>query len=185
MYKVPDFTLAELQQGSDDVLQKVYNQNRDKFINFARRYNVGEEDIIDAYQDAYIVFYNNVKKGKITELTSSVSTYLFSIGKHIIFDKIKKNAKTINPDFEVTLLQKDEVTDFEVSSGLSPEQKLLQKHFSSLGKKCQELLTLFYYNGLTVKEILESTSYETENVVKSSKSRCLKTLKERINSPKE
>lgn len=184
MYKVVDITLKDLQQGSDAVLQQVYEQNRSKFINFARRFNVNEEDVIDAYQDAYIVFYNNLMNGKIQELTSSISTYLFSIGKYIIFDKMKQNNKTYNPDFDVTLLKKDEVANFSLAEETTnPEQQLLQQHFKTLGKKCKELLTLFYYRGLTIKEIVESTDYETENVVKSSKSRCLKTLKERIKSP--
>ena len=64
-----EISLQSLKQGSDQALQQVYEDNRDKFINFARRYNLDTDDIIDIYQDAYIVFYNNVMSGKIESFT--------------------------------------------------------------------------------------------------------------------
>lgn len=176
-------TLEELRQGSERALRKVYEQNRDKFLNFARRYHLSDEENIDIYQDAYIIFHDNVMSGKITTLTSSVSTYLFSIGKYLIFDRMRKNKKTVNPDYNLEIVRDDEsiVQDIDFEEGeLSPEQTLLRKHFATLGKQCQELLTLFYYRGYTIKEIMEAEGYNSENVVKAAKSRCMKTLRERI-----
>ncbi|MDQ7917375.1 sigma-70 family RNA polymerase sigma factor [Mesonia sp. MT50] len=181
-----NITIEDLKQGSDLLFKKIYEENRDKFINFARKYNLPQEDIIDVYQDAYIIFYNNVMQGKIEKFTSSISTYLFSIGKYLIYDKLKKNNKTINPDFDLSLIKKkEELVDSDLDLNeeeLTTEQILLKKYFVSLGKKCQELLSLFYYRGYTIKEIIEASEYKSENVVKSAKSRCLKTLKERINN---
>ena len=91
-----NITIEDLKQGSDLLFKQIYENNRDKFLNFARKYNLSHEDNIDVYQDAYIIFYNNVMQGKIEEFTSSISTYLFSIGKYLIFDKMKKNNKTVN-----------------------------------------------------------------------------------------
>lgn len=180
-----EISLQSLKQGSDQALQQVYEDNRDKFINFARRYNLDTDDIIDIYQDAYIVFYNNVMSGKIESFTSSISTYLFSIGKYLIFDKMKKNNKKVSSNFDLSLVKDsdDLVSTLEVENeALTQEQKLLKQHFKDLGKQCQELLTLFYYRGFTIKDILKHSNYNSENVIKSAKSRCLKTLKQRINS---
>ena len=187
MYRVQEnITLNDLKKGSDLLFKKVYEDNRDKFLNFARKYHLPQEDVIDVYQDTYIIFYNNVMQGKIEEFTSSISTYLFSIGKYLIFDKMKKNKKTINPEFDLSLFRgKEELVDPNIDMDqetLSVEQVLLKKYFSTLGKKCQELLTLFYYRGYSIKDIIEMSEYTSENVVKSAKSRCMKTLKERINS---
>jgi RNA polymerase sigma-70 factor (ECF subfamily) len=183
MHKVETITLEDLKQGSDKVLQQVYEANRDKFINFAKRYNLPEEDLVDAYQEAYIAFYDNVMNGKIKSFSSSISTYIISIGKYIIFDMLKKKKRTINPDFDVSILRnKDDLVDYlEIETeALTHEQNLLYKYFNTLGKKCQELLDLFYYRGFTIKDILGHTDYNSENVIKSAKSRCMKTLKERI-----
>ncbi len=179
-----DILFENLKRGSEQTFKKVYEDNRNKFLNYARRYNLPDDDIIDIYQDVYIIFYTNIMEGKIEKFTSSISTYLFSIGKYLIFDKMKKDRKTYNPDFDISILkEKNSLTDegFELEDQtLTKEQVLLRTHFASLGKKCQELLTLFYYRGFTIKDIIATGNYMNENVVKSAKSRCMKTLKERI-----
>ncbi len=183
MHKADTVTLDDLKQGSDDVLQQVYEANRGKFLNFAKRYNLPEDDIVDAYQEAYIVFYDNVMNGKIQSFTSSISTYIIGIGKYIIYDMLKKKKKTIQPNFDISNLDSgtESFDHLEIETRtLSREQQLLYKHFNTLGQKCKELLELFYYRGFTIKDILEHTEYGSENVVKSAKSRCMKTLKERI-----
>jgi len=178
-----DITIEDLKEGSEIIYKTIYENNRVKFIHFARRYNLEDDDIIDVYQDAYIAFYNNVMSGKLQFLTSSITTYIFSIGKFMIFDRLKKKNKMKTVDFDLSLLQKDAilVDSIEIETeALTTEQDLLKKHFKTLGKQCQELLTLFYYRGFTIKEILKEGDYNTENVVKSAKSRCMKTLRERI-----
>jgi RNA polymerase sigma-70 factor (ECF subfamily) len=178
-----DISLEELRSGSEKVLKQVYEQNRDKFLNFARRYNLSEEENIDVYQDAYIVFYDNIMSGKVEKFTSSISTYLFGIGKYLIFEQMRKNKKVVSSEYDLSIVgEEDElVSTIDIDEkGLTPEQELLQKHFATLGKKCQDLLKLFYYRGFTINEIMEAENYNTENVVKAAKSRCMKSLRERI-----
>ncbi len=181
--KQAEITLNDLKQGSDRVLKRVYEENRGKFLNFARRYNLSDEENIDVYQDAYIIFYDNIMSGKVESFTSSISTYLFGIGKYLIFDRMKKNKKQVSFQFDLSLVGKEDelVSTFEMEEpALTPEHKLLRKHFSALGKQCQELLTLFYYRGFTIQEIMAHADYNSENVVKASKSRCLKSLRDKI-----
>ena len=178
-----EITLNELRQGSEKMLKRVYEENREKFLNYAKRFNLSEEENIDVYQDAYVIFYDNIMSGKLETLTSSISTYLFGIGKYLIFDQMRKNKKKVGSNYDISMVgESDElVSTFELErTELTKEQKLLQKYFGTLGKKCQELLTLFYYRGLTIQEIMEVGGYNSENVVKSQKSRCMKILKERI-----
>lgn len=178
-----NITLEELRSGSEKILKKVYEDNRAKFLNFARRYDLTEEEYIDIYQDAYIVFYENIMNGKLEKLTSSVSTYLFSIGKYLIFDRMRKNKKSVSGSYDLSKVgdSDEQVNALDLDRPvLTREQRLLKEHFKGLGAKCQELLTLFYYRGYTIQEIMEKGNYNSENVVKSAKSRCMKTLKERI-----
>lgn len=181
--KKTEFTLEQLRTGSNTVLKQVYEENRDKFLNFARRYHLSEDENIDIYQDAFIIFHDNVMSGKVQRFTSSISTYLFSIGKYLIFDQMKKNKRTVGANYDLARVgAEDELVEtLEIEEpDLTPEQQLLQKYFPSLGKQCQELLTLFYYRGYTIQEIMQAENYNNENVVKAAKSRCMRTLKERI-----
>ncbi len=178
-----EISLEDLRKGSDTVLRKVYEENRDKFLNYAKRYHLSEDENIDIYQDAYIIFYDNVMSGKIESFTSSISTYLFSVGKYLIFNQMRKNKKTVGSNYDLSRVGDDDISVNAIEMErpiLTTEQILLQKHFTTLGARCQELLTLFYYRGFTVQEIMEHENYNSENVVKAAKSRCMKTLRERI-----
>jgi RNA polymerase sigma-70 factor (ECF subfamily) len=179
-----------LKNGSETAFKEVYETNRGLFINFARKYGLGDDDILDVYQDAYIVFYENVRNGKLVEMKSTVATYLISIGKYKILDRLRKNSKRVdNNDGILSIVEEvdEELETFDiVNETLSPEQRLLQKYFEELGEKCKAILTMFYYKKYNIKKILVEGGYNSENVVKSQKSRCLKTLKESIkNSPKQ
>ena len=72
------------------------------------------------------------------------------------------------------------ITEVFSNENLNKNQKLLEKAFSSLGKRCKEILTLFYYRGYSIEEIVEALQYENKNVVKSQKSRCVKQIKDKI-----
>jgi RNA polymerase sigma factor (sigma-70 family) len=172
-----------LKQSDEDALKMVYIENRKPFINFARKFNVSEDDIVDVYQDAIIALHEKAIKGELDDLTCTIRTYLLGIGKYMLYEKARKNNKKVS-DFPI---EKEDYNYREINyvflDGESNQlQRLLQKAFSTLGKKCKEVLTLFYYRGYTIEEISEKLNYENKNVAKSQKSRCIKQLKEKINT---
>jgi len=170
-----------LKNSDKEALKNLYLENRNSFIGFARKFNVSENDILDAYQDAIIALTEKAHRGEIDNLKCSVKTYLFGIGKYMLFEKARKNKKRI-----VDFPREKEAYNFqEITSNFFDEEPnkfelLLQKGFASLGKKCKEVLRLFYYRGFTIDEISEKLNYKDKNVVKSQKSRCIKQLKEKI-----
>ncbi len=185
MNKEEQKTFDALKNGSEETFKKVYEDNRLKFLHFARKYRLSEEESIDIYQDAYIVFYENVTSKKLTTLKSTISTYIFSVGKYMIIDKLKKNKKTVDSELILNVAQDDSISAealLEDETTLTQEQMLLQKFFKLLGNQCKKVLTLFYYRGFNIEEIMIEGGYNSENVVKSQKSRCLKQLKELIKS---
>ncbi|MCW5516890.1 RNA polymerase sigma factor [Muriicola sp. Z0-33] len=174
-----------LKEGSDIAFKKVYQDNRSLFLNFARKYGIPAADVLDIYQDAYIVFYENIGNGKLTELRSSISTYLMSIGKYMIMDRIRKDKKKIRSEELIASVGEidSEIASYEIGNEeLSTKQLLLRTYFDQLGEKCKAILTLFYYKKYSIKEIMIHGNYNSENVVKSQKSRCLRTLKELFKS---
>ena len=95
---------------------------------------MSDEENIDVYQDAYIIFYDNVMSGKVESFSSSIATYLFGIGKYLIFDRMKKNKKKVGSKFDLAIVGKDDelVNGFEMEEQeLNTEQILLQKHFEA------------------------------------------------------
>jgi len=172
-------TLEQLRTGDSEAYTKIYEAYRSSFIGFARKYELSDDDILDIYQDSIVKLYENVMSGKLSTLTSSIKTYLFSIGKFKIYEHLryaKKQATGDELDFKVETVEQ---AHFEETS-LSERQIALRRHFESLGERCKMLLTCFYLKGMSLKDIQEVEQYENINTVKAAKSRCMKQLKEKM-----
>ena len=164
-----------LKRNDEKSIRTVYNDNKSGFILFAKRYNLSHDDLIDVYQDAIIALIENAKKGKIDDLKSSITTYLFGIGKFMIFQKLKKEGKTVAiDDFEKIEMIYDDYSEEETNLQI----EMLQNGFKKLGEQCRKVLHLFYYEEKKLDEIQSLLGYTNKDVLKSQKSRCLKQLKE-------
>ncbi len=169
-----------LKKGDEKVLEKIYVENRQGFINFSKKYNIEEQDAVDIYQDAIIVLRDNAVSGRIDTLNSNISTYLFAIGKYKIYHNFRVRSREELKE-DVDLLHEN--VDFDVNldeSVLTNKQKLLQKCFEELGDRCKSILKLFYYQGYNLDEIQEILEYSNKKVLKSQKSRCLRQLKDLV-----
>lgn len=166
----------ELKAGDMSTYREHYESYREVYVSFARRYTDDLEMIHDSYQDAFIALYENVVQDKVLELKSSLRTYVFSIGKYILFSKLKKKGK------EVPMEELGDMPSIEVGNATDSEQVLeLRNAMKSLGGKCREILILFYYRRYTIDAIVHAMEYKNENTAKAHKSRCLRKLKELVN----
>jgi RNA polymerase sigma-70 factor (ECF subfamily) len=170
-----------IKSGDQLALRKIYDENRNTFVKFARKYNVKEYDALDIYQDAIIILYNNIVNGKIKDLNSKISTYLFAIGKYKIF-QLHRDNKKIELNNDLHLEEENIYLDVNLyNEKLTKQQKLLKHYFPLLGNRCQEILKLYYFEGYNLDEITKILAYSDKKVLKSQKSRCVKQLKGWIN----
>ncbi|TDO02784.1 RNA polymerase sigma factor [Sunxiuqinia elliptica] len=167
--------IRSLQNGHQEILGEIYLRYKRAFLDFAKRYPIETDEVLDIYQDSIIILYENIKQGKLNRLKSSIKTYLYAIGKYKIFAYLK--AKPKDSEHLQTIEAVEEMTIFEINTA-EEQLKRLQQAYRQLGPKCQEVLRLFYYQGKTIEDIKNTLSYESKDTVKSQKSRCLKQLKE-------
>lgn len=170
--------IEQLKKGDEKTIHSIYVENKNGFSLFAAKYNLDGDDLLDIYQDSIIAMCENAKKGTIDQLESSITTYLFSIGKYMIYKKLKSKNKVISIEYEALLPQviEDETDESENDNDLA----LLQNNFKKLGEQCQKVLTAFYYEEKKLDTILIELNYTNKDVLKSQKSRCLKQLKDLI-----
>jgi len=172
-----------LKNDNELVIKSLYFTYRTPFLEFSKRYKLLEDDAIDIYQEAFIILRKHAISGKLYTINSSLKTYLFGIGKHLTYKKLKeyslKTGLSTSLNYEEILYEEIVI---EAENELTKEQQLIRHYFKQLGKSCQDMLTLSFYRGLTNEEIAKSGQYESEAVVRSQKSRCLKTLKNLINN---
>ena len=162
-----------LKQANPKAIEEVYKTHRKAFIYFGNKYGLSEDELLDIYQDAIIAFIENLRKGHLENIQVEVKTYLFSIGKYLIFSKLKNK----NSDHLLVEHLPDEIIWEELDD--EKEQLLLEisEGLKQLGEQCYKILTMFYYEEKKLDEIQKILNYEQKDVLKSQKSRCLNHLK--------
>lgn len=171
--------ISLIKQQDEKAIRQVYLEHRQPFLAFASRYSIDQESVLDVYQDAVIALCEQAQKGKIDALQSSLRTYLFSIGKFMIYNKLKQS-KQMYPVEDFSDMELEIETYQEAYSDM--EVKQLQQAFQKLGERCREVLQLFYYQEKKLDDILIQLNYSNKDVLKSQKARCIKQLKDLIKS---
>ncbi|MCU0324580.1 MAG: sigma-70 family RNA polymerase sigma factor [Spirosomaceae bacterium] len=167
------------------------NQNLNKAVSFLYKnhYNMLEHLVIknsgstmdaeDMIQETMIVFIDMVRDKKYRG-EASIKSVLYSITKNLWISKIRKttqeNIRIEKFAEESEIFQDDIVNQIQKRESKTAIEKILDK----IGESCKKILTLFYYEELSFKEILEQTEYENEQVLRNKKYKCLKSLTDMI-----
>jgi len=170
--------LQRLQAGDYSYLDTLYAEHRDAFITWTQRsFNCTAEDAADVFQDAVIAFYKNVTKGKLTQMNSSVKTYLFAIGKRLLLKKFRKQQRIELTDWETDAPV--ERLDLGVLGDLDDahNKALVQNALQQIGEKCREMIILFYYHRYSTEAVQKAMNYNSEGVVRTQKRRCMQALR--------
>lgn len=183
--KSTDQTIVEdIRKGGDEGLIEIYKLYRSEFFSWSQRqFNLEEAAIADLFQDTIISLRKNIVKGKLTHLSGSLKTYLFAIGKHLALSRLRRESKTVyNEDLLNLQLSEDYITDAPLKD--QEKKNYISQILKELGEPCYSILRLYYYDNFSMESIANHLAYKNENVVKSQKLRCLKTLKERVSDYK-
>jgi RNA polymerase sigma factor (sigma-70 family) len=170
--------ISDIKAGNQDRLVELYKLYRDEFIKWICYNNAcSEDEAKDAFQEAIIIFYQNIHEGKITELTSGVKTYLFSIGRFKVLNGIKKTQRLVTFD-RVPEINVMEPTENPIDDSHNEEynQETIKKYLSLQCEDCQKVLKMFYFEGLDMKTIAEKMGYKNSDVAKKKKYECFKKL---------
>jgi RNA polymerase sigma factor (sigma-70 family) len=155
----------------------IYQEYSRTTSSFMINYGASEQDADDVFQETVIAFIDIVQKGKF-RMQSSIKTYLVSIARNIWRNEVKKRQRS---DYREQQFESGrEQTEEDISELISEweKKKQLRDLVYELGEPCRKLLMLFYYENLSMKEILTYLPYENEQVVRNKKYKCLQQLTE-------
>lgn len=164
---------------SREAIAALYRSERGNFLAFAAKWNLPEAELADIFQDAMVAFIENLRKGKIELRHSTPSTYLFAIGKYMIFKRLKTKNTAMG---DAANLPDELVWEENNALQIEGQYKKIMVALEKMGEQCRKILTLFYYDGKDLDEIMGILEYDKKDVLKSQKSRCLKQLREKCNA---
>jgi RNA polymerase sigma factor (sigma-70 family) len=161
------------------IIHTIYRQYSDVVYAYVSSNGGNEQDGDDVLQETVIAFIDLVKAHKFRG-DARIKTFLVSIARNIWLNEIKKK-KSLGDRARVFELNRNQMQD-DVADNLYQreiKQQLLSL-MGKLGESCSSLLTLFYYENLSFKEIVEKMHYENEQVVRNKKYKCMKELTDLI-----
>lgn len=173
--------LDRLRRGDDALLKEIYDRHKGSFVRWAVRFGLNRNEAEDIFQISVVILYDNVITGKLQILSSSLKTYLFSIGKHKSME-LKRGYKTglLNIDSAALELIVDEA---EPEDDWKFDVEQVREALIRLGDPCKRLLELMYYSKLSQDVISEMMGYKDRDTVKSKKYKCIARLKKILENP--
>jgi RNA polymerase sigma factor (sigma-70 family) len=180
---ITDESLFEqIKAGRHELLDTLYSNHRAAFIRYAtQQLFANEEDAADCFQDAVIVFYKNVVSGRLTELTCSIRTYLFAVGKRIVYKRNTQRRREAPVDLEAGSNPSDEL-DLSIYERIDNDhlRENMLTAIGKLGETCQKILQLAFYHRYPIESIQNEMGFKTPGAVRIKKMRCLGELKKFI-----
>ena len=172
------------------IIDEFVKSQRVKTISYLQRnFSISTDDCEDIFQDSFMILYHNAQEGKLEDLTSSVSTYFFSICRNKAMELLRKRGKYIQSQVEAEDVPSGQFLESKINSILSfdddgrdIEQKeaLVRDIVKNLPSPCNELLWGFYRDGLSMKDLAERYGYSSESTAKVTKHRCCDKFKKRF-----
>lgn len=144
----PNIILEKLRNGDESPLYDLYKLYRNEFIVWAiSNYKSTKEQAKDAFQEAVLDFHQNVVSGHLTELSSTIKTYLFQIGKHKLLNIQKKESRMTYHE-ALHLIENGEAEKFMEEENKAYTQEQITKAIEKLPEDCQQVLKLNAYRKL-------------------------------------
>ena len=157
----------------------------DSYYRYLERYvlqNSGnEEDAADTIQEAFLVFIRLIEENKFRQ-ESSVKSYLYSITRNLWITELRKRKSMAMRNELYENDKKEEVADISHAIIKNESHKIIMELFAEIGQKCKNILYRFYYEELSMKEIMVLEGFSNEQVLRNKKHKCLKGLIEIIQS---
>ncbi len=175
-------------------LNRFITDERNKVVNYLRKkYSISDDDISDIYQESSVALFMNIRDGKLTNLTSTLSTYFLRIcinqtlkimGKQkkvvSLFDENRlTNKETFRPDKIDELYQL--CTENEEAEKVSRSEKIVQSIIDSMPDTCKNVFQGYYWDNLTTSTIADMFGFANANSVKTQKYKCLQKFRTKYN----
>ena len=169
-----------------------YREYRESFMAFLANkfHSLNQQLLAEVFQESVSRVWENIERGKLTEtsLTSSLSTYLNSIGIRVWLETNRRYGEDIPNDeeifakaqeaYEMERADADEKMQFR-----QDRQDVIREVVDKMGKPCAPLLKAFYWDEDSWETIAWDLHYSSADSAKTQKYKCMQKLKTLLKKP--
>ena len=164
----------------DTAIRFLYKEYYGLLENYVVNNKGSKEDAADIIQETIIAFIEIIEQHKYRG-DASIKSFLYAVARNLWLAELRKrnSSDKRNKIFENA---KDDTEQATVEHLVQREHyRLIQQLFDKLGTKCKQLLMLFYYENLSMNEVIQQMpDYQNEQVVRNKKYKCMKQLEQMV-----
>lgn len=153
----------------------IYQQYSQTISSFIITNSGTPQDAEDVFQETVVIFIDLVKTNKYRG-EAAIKTFLVSIARNIWLNELKKKERA---GIREQIFENNR-EHIEMDAGQYLADREIKQQFvavlGKLGDSCKKILTLYYYENMSMKDILDHLPYENEQVVRNKKYKCLQQL---------
>lgn len=175
-------------------LNRFIADERNKVLTYLRKtFSVSDDDLSDIYQEASVALFMNIRDGKLSNLTSTLSTYFLRICINQTLKFIGKQKKIVPLFDDSRISNKDSFrpdkidelyqlcTEDEETEKVSRSEKIVQSIIESMPDTCKNVFQGYYWDNLTTTTIADMFGFANANSVKTQKYKCLQKFRTKYN----
>lgn len=158
--------LELIRSGNEKALEFLYRKNYRMVVRLIMKNSGSEDEAKDVFQDALIVFWEKVRSHNLV-LTSKISTYLFSVAHNLWrkeLDRKLRNSGEMKEGISLPEWERQEKVE------------LIQKSLKSLSETCRKILTLYYFDQLSMVDLAKEMGFANADTAKTKKYKCKNEL---------
>ncbi len=168
--------VALLKKGDQQAFTEIYNRYAPKLAGFAASKLYSLDDARDILHDMFVKLWECREE---LHITANLQSYLFSIIRHRVIDKIRKNITREEYAAAAQLIETVYTENAEKEIEAKDLQQNIQKSLNELPPRAREIYKLSREQGLSNGEIADKLQL-SEQTVKNQLSTALKHLRKSL-----
>ncbi len=163
----------------DDAIRYLYRNYFNGLRVYVQQNQGSNQDAEDIFQETIVAFIQLVQQNRFRG-DASIKTFLFAINKNTWLNELKRKGRAgvREAKFENARETVDEGISHYIAGREARNQVL--GIMEKLGEGCKKILLAFYYENLSMKEIIGTMNYENDQVLRNKKYKCLKQLEQML-----
>ena len=155
--------IEKILKGDVNAFSFLVDNYKNMVFSLAFKMTKSREEAEEVSQDTFIKAYKNLSKFKGD---SKFSTWLYRIAYHTSLDTIKKNKNTTNT-YDINEVTFNQIKAVEhILEGIERKERaeLMEVCLQKMADEERSIIWMFYYDELSLKEIIEVTGLQEANI---------------------
>lgn len=162
---------------TDKLIAYLYRTHFTALSIYIQQNQGSRQDAEDIFQEVIVAFIELVQKDKFRG-ESSIKTFLFAINRNMWMNELKRRSRAAVREQKFETARELVAEDSSHTITALEARRQIMDVMDKLGDVCKKILLAFYYENQSMKEIVQTMSYDNEQVLRNKKHKCLKTLEQ-------